>query len=135
MLVPNLIPSGNTHRIILSAPDQKTPDIDRLQDIAADATGALRLALQSASDLTQGIAEDIRAELTALERRLERRDTIGDGTRAEIALCIERLGAFLPDDTVEVFRDELSVALNHSERVADLIAADQEIRRLRWLGK
>ncbi|KEO60288.1 hypothetical protein [Thioclava indica] len=135
MRVPNIIPSGNTHRIILSSPDQRTPDIDRIQDIAADATGALRAALQSVSELSEGVAEDIATELTALERRLELRDTIRDGARAEITLCIDRLEAFLPDETVEAFRDALTRALTLSQRVADLIAAEQDLRRIRWGGR
>ncbi len=129
---PTSFPVQNTHRVVLFSPDRQRTDFKRLQDLGADATGALRSALRLVPDLSSDTARDLWAEIVALQDRLDRRDSFSNDALAEMAECLERLRSLDRDEVAEAFADHLRAALTRATRVADLIAADQQFSRIRW---
>ena len=136
-MIPNHFSAANTHRIVQHTPDQKRPDIERLEDIAADAMAMTREALSLQDGLFTEAFNALHPHTQAIGAHLDRRHMLGEPCRRDLAACIaaaDRLTAEYGDDSVlAAFTTMMREALDLLNRVADLIAAEQDVAYLRSL--
>lgn len=129
---PTSIPGTNNHRLVLFSPDQRRPDFERLQDIAADATAALRGSLETVHELIMVNYELFERDVEVLRRHCDQGTTVGEAFCADLDACIERAWRIdaRHDPALETFLAGLRETRRLARRVSDLIAADKAIGRL-----
>lgn len=125
-------PSQNRHH--LTVEQHGRTDFERLTDIAADAIGAMRDALDQldAQDAKSSLRQRcLREEL----RQFLAADTaLTEGARRQLSALIAALDEGNDDHDPGAFekaRNALSRARRDADRVADLLAAEAHIRRCR----
>ncbi|MCA0273077.1 MAG: hypothetical protein LCH69_13590 [Proteobacteria bacterium] len=119
---PNTFPTQNTHRVVLFQPDSIRPDFERLEDICADAIAAARTAFEAMERLPHPLFKRIERPLDALAEAVNRRRVLTEDYRAALADMLRALA----EDEADL-RLLLRDALNLSNRVADLLAAEKDI--------
>lgn len=135
MLAPTLFDTKNNHRVVHFFPETQPRDFDKIEDLLADATRAARDGLEAFEQMPRDeiarldlVARTVRA---AISKRRLLDETVRDGLRA----LLHALARIEPDDRTAEVHDRASRrlrdALNGSERVEDLIAAEREIGRAR----
>lgn len=128
--LPTSYPQGNTHRIVLHRPDD-AQEFSRIEDILGDGLRRLRRAMSidelptEAGLMLEPCARRVR-ELVVSKRRL-----LSDDARHHVGthLAAARRWAGEHGSTPALDRlvEDLAAALEASEWVADLIAAEREI--------
>lgn len=137
--LPNAFNSANTHRIVLYQPDVGGSDFERIEDILADGIGAVREAL----DLMRHLPADLVSPLNRAERVLrgafDKRRLLSaecrDAIRRWLSEAVRCGEDYSQDNCLQAVRRRLVAALDASERVLDLLAAEREIGSHRGLGR
>lgn len=140
MMMPTSFTNSNTHRLVHFNPDAKRSDIERLDDLAADAVEMTREALSLTPGFDTPTHNALHGNVSAIERHAARRHMLGDTCQADLDGCIEAVCKILEIDGTEdsvlvSFLALLREVLNRSHRVSDLIAAEREIGRMRGIGR
>ena len=136
---PNAFSAQNSHRIALFQPDVARPDLDRIEDIGADAIGTARMAVAYLEELPYETTKPIQGVIRTITTQVERRFVLTDDFRNAVISLLRHLAR--EDYTDEVVSDLdqamrcLRDALNLSHRVQDLLAAEREIGWHRDLGR
>lgn len=139
-MMPTSFTNANTHRLVHFNPDSKCSDIERLDDLAADAVEMTREALSLVPGFDTPTHNALHAHVGAIERHAARRHMLGDACQADLEACIEAVCKVLEIDDTEgsvlvAFLALLREVLNRSHRVSDLVAAEREIGRMRGIGR
>lgn len=122
-MTARFLPTQNRHHLIIE--QRSRTDSERIEDIAADAMGALRRGLDmldgrdAESTLRQRCLRD------ELRRLLDAGEVLTEATRRHLADLIASLDAPGAD------REALACALRDAERVADLLVARAHLARSR----
>ena len=131
---PTTFPTSNTHRMVLFLDQQLHGDYERIEDILADAARYSRAASEAIAQLPYEALKPIQAWTRDLDKHYERRRFLTDdylhaarSALRELARQDPELAPGLIDSAMRNLRD----ALEASHRVADLLAAEQEIARSR----
>ncbi|MGC0222772.1 hypothetical protein [Pseudooceanicola nitratireducens] len=131
---PTTFPTNNTHRMVLFLDQQLHGDYERIEDILASAARYSRAASEAIAQLPYEALKPIQGWARDLDKHSERRRFLTDDYRhaaqsalRELARLEPELAPGLIDSAMRNLRD----ALEASHRVADLLAAEQEIARSR----
>ena len=131
---PTTFPTANTHRMVLFLDQQLHGDYERIEDILANAARHTRAASEAIAQLPYEALKSIQSWVRDLDKHCERRRFLTDDYRhaarsalRELARLDPELAPGLIDSAIRSLRD----ALEASHRVADLLAAEQEIARSR----
>lgn len=130
-MYPANFPTQNNHRIVHFNPDQLVVDFNRIEDIGADAIASARQAMtllpglytdahNRLADVTDRIAAHV------AKRRLLTEDARAD-LEAAVNTCLTLLEENGEDTVVGAIGEQLQEALDASNRVADLLAAEESI--------
>ena len=128
---PNAFTAQNSHRIALFQPDVARPDLDRIEDIGADAIGTARMAAAYLEELPHQTTKSIQSVIRTITTQVEKRRVLTDDFRHAVTLVLKHLAreeyidemASDLDHAMRCLRD----ALNLSHRVQDLLAAEKDI--------
>ena len=137
MLAPTLFDSKCNHRVVHFFPEYQPRDFDKIEDLLADATRAAREGFEAFGRLPRD--EIARLDLVARTVRdaVAKRRLLDETFRDALRALLHALARFEPDDRSAEVHDRASRrlrdALNGSERVEDLIAAEREIGRARGI--
>lgn len=77
-MMPTSFTNANTHRLVHFHPDTKRPDIERLDDLAADAVEMTREALSLTPGFDTPTHNALHAHVNAIERHATCRHMLGD---------------------------------------------------------
>ncbi len=121
--------SENMHHVTL---ETKASDFERIEVIGADALLAARYALHWIGDLPTEIAVDLHRKIEALRQIVETNAMLKEPLRHLVDDLIQQLEA--RSDEIDRSHDIASLdplrsALKRSQRVADLITAEQHVAR------
>lgn len=137
--MPKTFPKQTSQHIVLFQPDQRSPDSERVEDIAADAIAAARAAAALLEDLPYEIFKPMQAYGEILRQAVERRRILTDDVRLAIEEMLRQLARAEADDPIASLIDRmmrrLRDALEGSHRVADLLAAERDIGWHRGIGR
>ena len=75
---PNAFSAQNSHRIALFQPDVARPDLDRIEDIGADAIGTARMAVAYLEELPYETTKPIQGVIRTITTQVERRFVLTD---------------------------------------------------------
>jgi len=132
--LPTSYPTGNSHRVVLYQEPAPRPELERLEEMVADGLAALRRALQLREDLPAAHATALRA-WEPVARCLDQRRLIDAGSRTaivdlfvEAARIAQREG---PHPALDELRHQLAEAEALATRIADLLAAEDQVARAR----
>lgn len=136
-MFPTNFPASNTHRIVHFLPEHRPTDFARIEDIAADAINCARTALSLQSGLYTEAYNDVAEAMMRLTAHVVARRMLTEDARSALGAVIttcERLLQANGDDTVlEAIQSQAQAALDASNRVADLLAAETSIGRIRGI--
>jgi len=138
---PTSYPTQNTHRVVLFRQDLPATDFDQLETLTADALSKARNAIALMRELPWDIAKRCQFDLKGLEKQVERRRVLTDDFRNPLGSMLHSLArADVPEpsssdavghQTAAAIHDRvmrsLRDALNLSNRVSDLVAAEREL--------
>ncbi len=128
---PTSFPTQNTHRVVLFQPDAIRPDFERLEDICADAVAAARTAFEATDRLPHPLFKLIERPLATLAEAVSRRRVLSDDYRFALGDMLRALAAAEIGDAEAdlhyLLCTALRDALNLSNRVSDLLAAEKDI--------
>ncbi|TKZ15470.1 hypothetical protein FAP39_17050 [Shimia litoralis] len=134
-MFPTSFPAQNTHRLVVFHPDSQPVDIERLEDLAADGVKALREGFEELNDLRGDLVSRTHKATRHLREHLANRDILSDQFKVDMEQCLERLERQLREDAntegLSPIRSKFLESLAASNRVADLVAAERIIGRLR----
>lgn len=134
-MFPNSFPAQNTHRLVMFHPDIQNPDIERLEDIAANGVKALRLGFDLLSSLPSNVHNRIHKLTKNVRGHLDNRSILTNQFRIDLEECLRALDqmatAAEEDEDLGAVKAELRKAMQASNRVADLIACEHSIGWLR----
>jgi hypothetical protein len=128
---PKAFTAQNSHRIALFQPDVARPDLDRIEDIGADAIGTARTAVAYLEKLSYETTKPIQGVIRTITTQVEKRRVLTDDFRHAVTSVLKHLAR--EDYTEEMASDLdhamrcLRDALNLSHRVQDLLAAEKDI--------
>jgi len=133
--VPSSYPAGNSHRVVLYQEHAPRPEVERLEEMVADGFAALRRALRLRDDLSAAHANALQRAWEPVARNLDHRRLIDAASRtalvdlsAEAARIAQREG---PHPALDALRHWLAEAEELAVRVADLLAAEDQVARAR----
>lgn len=127
--------TNNKHHITLD--HKQATDFERIEDIGADAIRATRRALHWCDLITGDAAVLLRRELADLRDIVERRSAMTRDARMSLRAFRDALmaqGQGGPDTTLAPLTAALHDAIDASERVADLLAAERHVGRCRGIS-
>ena len=135
---PNAFSAQNSHRIALFQPDVARPDLDRIEDIGADAIGTARMAVGYLEELPYETTKPIQSAIRTITTQVENRRVLTDDFRHAVLSVLKHLAREdLNDEMASDFDHAMRClrdALNLSHRVQDLLAAEKDIGWHRGLG-
>ncbi len=134
--MPNVFPAKNAHRIVHFSPD-RIVDFDRLEDLLADAIRAAHAAMNALDELPWEDWKPVETWRRELVKKLEARRILNDDFRHSAQMILQELAkreSTEPQSLDYVVR-RLRDALNGSLRVADLLAAENDIGWHRGIGR
>lgn len=127
----NAFSAQNSHRIALFQPDVARPDLDRIEDIGANAIGTARTAVAYLEQLPYETAKPIQGLIRTITTQVEKRRVLTDDFRHAVASVLKHLAREDYTDKMAPDLDQamrcLRDALNLSHRVQDLLAAEKDI--------
>ena len=135
LVTPNTFPTQNNHRIALFQPDIARTDLDRIEDIGANAIASARCALGQLEHLPHATLKPIDGFIRTIRTSVDQRRVLTEDFRHAALLVLKHLvredrGEDIAgdlDQSIRCLRD----ALNQSHRVQDLLAAERDIARNR----
>ncbi|EGJ22916.1 hypothetical protein RSWS8N_12540 [Cereibacter sphaeroides WS8N] len=139
MDLPTIIPTQNNHRVVHFSGDMPRGDFERLEELAADGVAAAREALALVPLLPTPLFNALQPQLMALFPHVERRRLLGERAREELELFVQEMNRLRPEVSEaheEAFKEIgrlLLASIDASHRVADLVAAEQQIGWLRGI--
>ncbi len=134
---PRAIPTNNCHQIILHQPDAKGSDFGRIEDMAAQANNNARVALGGIKRLPYYSTKPFEQAERILRKAVSNRRVLNDNFRdAALELfrgiceleCLEEY-----QSNIESILQSLRKAVELSQYVSDLLAAEQEIGEQRGI--
>jgi hypothetical protein len=131
---PKTFPANNTHRMVLFLDQQLHGDYERIEGILADAARHTRAAGESIAQLPYEALKPLQCWVRDLDKHSERRRFLTDDYRHAARSALRELARLDPELAPELIDGalrNLRDALEASHRVADLLAAEQEIARSR----
>lgn len=126
--------SSNGNQIIVAG--EQARDVDRLEEMTADAAGAARLALELLPRLDCETFKPCEREMKYLAGTIEKRRILSDDFRQHIGIILHNLEAHAQSgandpDVLRNLVEKLETARAMSHRVDDLLNAEKEINRQR----
>lgn len=136
--LPTSYPQGNTHRLVVHQPDQASTEFERIEDLLADGLRHLRRALAVHDLPTEaGLALEPHARRVR-ELVLSKRRLLSDDTRHLVGAHLEAArrcaGEHSSTPALNGLIEALAAALEASEWVADLLAAERDVAWHRSAG-
>lgn len=130
-MFPTNFPTQNNYRIVHFNPDQLVVDFNRIEDIGADAIASARQAMT----LLPGLYTEAHNRLAEVTDRIAahvaKRRLLTEEARVDLETavntCLALLGENGEDTVVGAIGEHLQEALDASNRVADLLAAEESI--------
>lgn len=136
-MYPTTFPPANTHRVVHFLPEHRPTDFARIEDIAADAILHARMALSLQSGLYTDAYNTLAAPMMRMTAHVVARRLLTDDARAALGDIVSQCEHLLQsngDDTVlEAIQLQAQTALDASNRVADLLAAEVSVGRFRGI--
>ncbi|ABA81574.1 hypothetical protein GQF56_21725 [Rhodobacter sphaeroides] len=139
MDIPTLIPAQNNHRVVHFTGNEPPRDFERLEEIAADGIAAARDALALLPLLPTHLFNQLHGVAGELLPHVSDRRLLNGRARQHLEAVVEvinrlRLQVDSEDEALfgEIGRNIIA-ALDASNRVADLLAAEKEIGWLRGI--
>ncbi len=134
--IPSVFHTKSTHRIEHFSPD-RDKDFDRLEDVLADALGAARAAVNALDKLPYDDWKPVESWRRDLVKKLDERRILNDDFRHSAQVILRELSKRDSDEpqSLDYVIRRLRDALNGSLRVADLLAAEEDIGWHRGIGR
>ncbi len=136
---PTTVPSHNTRSIAHVIPEQ-VRDIDRLEDLLADAIGAAREAVSMLDEISYDDIKPVDRWRRKIAIQVEHRRILNEDFAFAVQKLLHHLDSFPPEDPdldntpIRSLRRALNRSLYRSQRVADLLAAEDELASQRGIG-
>lgn len=131
---PKTFPTNNTHRMVLFLDQQIHGDYERIEDILANAARHSRVAGEAIAQLPYEALKAVQSWARDLEKHCEKQRFLTDDYRHAARCALRELARLEPElapGLIDSAMRNLRDALEASHRVADLLAAEQEIARSR----
>jgi len=125
---------SNGNQIVVAC--EQARDVDRLEEMIADAAGAARLALELLPRLDYETYKPNEREMKYLADAIEKRRILSDDFRNHVGIILHNLEKHGPPgandpDVLRNLVEKLETARAMSHRVDDLLNAEKEINRQR----
>ncbi len=136
---PTTFPTGNNHSIAHVLP-KKLRDIDRLEDLLADAIDAAREAVSMLDEIPYDDIKPVDRWRRKIAIQVEHRRILNEDFAFAVQKLLHHLDSFPPEDPdldntpIRSLRRALNRSLYRSQRVADLLAAEDELASQRGIG-
>jgi hypothetical protein len=137
---PTTFRAKNIHSIAHFFPDQ-VRDVDRLEDLLADAYSAAREAVSALDEMRYEDIKPVERYRRELAKQVERHNLLNDDVRYAVQKLLHHLAGFPPEDPdldnppILGLRRALHRSLHGLLRVADLLAAELEIEAQRGIRR
>ncbi|PTR11635.1 hypothetical protein [Cereibacter azotoformans] len=139
MDIPTLIPTQNNHRVVHFIGNEPQRDLERLEEIAADGIASARDGLALVPLLPTHLFNPLHDVTHSLLPYVTDRRLLNGRARQQLETFVEAMNRLRlqVNEEDEALFDEIGrnvvAALDASNRVADLLAAEREIGRLRGI--